>query len=282
MSVTSGGTAPKPCRSGGSWSFGRGLGRDRRRLLDVKLAALAPPGPDRAFEVGGVDHDAHEAVLANRIVRRAHFQRHLMVGAEIDGLDISPGPQIPEVDPMAIFVREQILRHDAVLELRWQRPFARHHVVARQIPPEVIVQVLRATIDLPAPEDLERLAVHDEDARRSIGAVLAAAAERADVNAFRPAMNRVGPRVAGFPEDLLRLDDLVNLRLGGIRLGVDDINSGRADAGDDEVAPLEEGVPGERRQAPTSRRSSRNGETRRPCSASSRCERPGCRSESPA
>ena len=168
----------------------RGLWRDRRRLLDVELAALAPPGPDRAFEVGGVDHDAEEAVFANRIVRGPHFQRHLMVGAEIDGLHVSPGPQIPEVDPMAIFVGEQILRHDPVLELRRQRPLARHHVVARQIPPEVIMQCLRTAIDLPPSEDLECLAVHDEDAGRSIGAVLAAAAERADVDAFRPAVDR--------------------------------------------------------------------------------------------
>ena len=47
-----------PCRRGGSWSLLADLGRDRRRLLDVELAAFAPPGPDRAFEVRGVDHDA--------------------------------------------------------------------------------------------------------------------------------------------------------------------------------------------------------------------------------
>jgi hypothetical protein len=119
--------------------FGRWLGRDRRRFLGVELAALAPPGPDRSFEVRCVDHDAQEAVLANGIVRRAHLQPHLMVGAEIDRLDVSTGPKIPEMDAMAILVREQILRHDPVLELRWQPPLARHHVVARQVPPEVIV-----------------------------------------------------------------------------------------------------------------------------------------------
>jgi hypothetical protein len=66
MSVTSGGTAPKPLQKRRQLLLRRRLGRDRRRLLDVKLAALAPPGPDRAFEVGGVDHDAEEAVFANR------------------------------------------------------------------------------------------------------------------------------------------------------------------------------------------------------------------------
>ena len=130
-----------------------------------------------------------------------------------------------------------------------RRPLARHHVIARQVPPEIIVQFLRTAIDLPPSEDLEGLAVHDEDAGRSIGTILATAAERADVDAFRPAVNRVRPRVAGLLEDLLGLDDLVNLRLRGIRFGIHDVNSRGADAGDDEVAPLEECVPGERRQS---------------------------------
>src|SRR5205814_1616803 len=54
--------------------------------------------------------------------------------------DVPPGPEIPEVDPMAILVRKQVLRHDPVLVLRRQPPLARHHVVARQVPPEVIVR----------------------------------------------------------------------------------------------------------------------------------------------
>src|SRR5450631_1822052 len=170
-----------------------------------------------------------------------------MVGAEIDRLDISSSTEIPEVDPMAILVREQILRHDPILKLRWQCPLARHHVVARQVPPEVIVQFLGTTIDLPASEDIEGLAIHDEDTGRSIGTVLAAATERADVNAFRPAMDRVGPRVTGLFEDLLRLDNFVNLRTCRIRFGVHDIDSRGPDTGDDEVAPLDERMPRERR-----------------------------------
>src|SRR4030088_3555911 len=126
-----------------------------------------------------------------------------MVGAEIDRLHVSPGPEIPEMDPMAILVRQEILRHDPVLELRRQPPLARYHVVARQIPPEVIVQVLGTTIDLPASKNIECLAVHDEDAGRPIGTVLTAAAKGADVNAFRPAVDGVGPRVTGLFKDFL-------------------------------------------------------------------------------
>src|SRR3954452_24092081 len=48
----------KPLQEGRQLVLGRRLGRDRRRLLGVELAAFAPPGPDRAFEVRGVDHHA--------------------------------------------------------------------------------------------------------------------------------------------------------------------------------------------------------------------------------
>ena len=40
---------------------------------------------------------------------------------------------------------------------------------------------LGTAIDLPAPENLEGLAIHDEDAGRAIGAILAATAERGKV-----------------------------------------------------------------------------------------------------
>ena len=62
-----------------------------------------------------------------------------------------------------------------------QSPFTRHHVVAGQVPPEIVVQLLRPAIDLPAAEDIERLAVHDEDAGRPFRVVLTAAAKRANI-----------------------------------------------------------------------------------------------------
>ena len=176
----------------------------------MELAALAPPGPDRAFEVGGVDDHAEEAVFLDRIVRRADLQRHLVVGAQVDGLHVAARAQIPEMEPVAVFVGEQVLGHDAVLELRRQPPFAGHHVVARQVPPEIVVLLLRPAVDLPAADHVEGFAVHDEDARRPVGAVRAAAAQGGDVDALRPAMDGVRARIAGLPEHLLRLDDLVD------------------------------------------------------------------------
>jgi hypothetical protein len=113
------------------------------------------------------------------------------------------------------------------------------------------MQLLRSAVDLPTAEDLERFAVHDEDAGGTVRAILAAAAKRADVNPLRPTMNRVGPRIAGLPEYLFRLDDLMDLLLRWMGLGVHHIDTRRTDA--------------------------RNDEIRRPCTASSPCERPDYR-----
>jgi hypothetical protein len=108
------------------------------------------------------------------------------------------------------------------------------------------VQVLGSAIDLPAAEDIERLAVHDKDAGRTLGAVLATAAEGTHIDAFRTTMHRVGPRVTGLFEYLLRFDDLVDLRLLWVGLGIDNINARGPESGDNEIAALEEGVASER------------------------------------
>src|SRR5258708_27321711 len=79
--------------------------------------------------------------LFRSVVSGAHFQCHLMVGAEIDGLDVTPGPQIPEVNPMAVFVRKQVLRHDPVLELRWQRR-SEEHTSELQSPDHIVCRLL--------------------------------------------------------------------------------------------------------------------------------------------
>ena len=73
---------------------------------------------------------------------RPHLERHLMVGAEVDRLDVAPSPEIPEMDPMALLDSRADFLGRSPLELRRQRPFTCHHVVARQVPPEIIVQLL--------------------------------------------------------------------------------------------------------------------------------------------
>lgn len=171
MSVTSGGTAPKPCRSGGSTSASAASGGI--------VAVFSPPRPNGTFQISGIDDDAEKTVFPRGIVGRPHLKRHLVIGVKINRLHIAARPQIPKMDLMPIFVGQQIFRNDAVLKLRWQGPFTRHHVVAGQVPPEIIVKLLRSPIDFPTAENIESLTIHNEDARRSIGAVASNAAQSA-------------------------------------------------------------------------------------------------------
>ena len=179
-------------------------------------------------------------MLPGGIVGRPHLERHLMIGAEIDGLHVAAAAQVPEVDLMAVAVAEKVFRDDAVLELRRQPPFTRHHVVAGQIPPKIVVELLRAPINLPSPEYLEGFAIHDEHAGRTVGAVRARAPKRADVHALGAAMDRVRPRVPGLAEDLVGLDHLVQLGLCRMWVSVDDVDARRAQAGDDQEPAPEE------------------------------------------
>jgi hypothetical protein len=145
------------------------------------------------------------------------------------------------MDLVAVLVGQQVLGHDAVLELRRQAPFGADHVVARQVPPEIVVLVLLTAVHLVAAEDVEGLAIHDEDAGRAVGAILAAAAQRGDIDALGAAMDRVRAGIAGLGEDLLGFDDLVDLGLQRL-LHVDDVDARGPDAGDDQVAPFQEGM----------------------------------------
>ncbi len=106
--------------------------------------------------------------------------------------------------------------------------------------------VLKAAVHFVAPEYLERFAIQDENARRTIGPVSAAAPQRGYVDALRTAMDGVRPGIAGLAEDLLGLDDLVDPGLGRLGLGIDNVDPGRADARNDEKAALQERVAGKR------------------------------------
>ena len=223
-------------------------GVDGDRLFRLPFAVfIAPPGKDRALQVGGVDHHAAEPVFPDRVVGGADFQRHLVVLAKVQRLDHLACAQIPEVDGVAVFVAQQVFGHDSVFELRRQAPFGTDHVVARQVPPEVIVLVLNAAVHLVAALNFEGLAVHDEDAGGAVGAILATAAKGRDIDAFGAAMDGVGAGIARLGHQLFGFDDLVDLEVHRI-LDVDDIDTGRADAGDDQVAPFKKGVAGQRRQ----------------------------------
>ncbi len=270
MSVTSGGTRLEALEHRRQQVGARPARPGCDDLLHRPLVAVAVPGPDRRREILQADDAVDEAVGLGRIVRRAQLEDQLVLLAEVDLLQVLALGEIPEVQPAAVLAAEQHFRHEPVLERVGRAPFAGHHGVVAEMPPDVIGELLRPAIDLPAAERLEALVIHHEDAARRLAVRVA---ERRDVDAARPAMDGVRARVAGLLGDLLRLDHLDDLRLARVGLGVEDVDARGAQARHDQVAPLDVRMRRVAGTGTTSRRSSRNGGARRRYSASPRCRR---------
>ena len=139
MSVTSGGTAPNGCRIGGRSAASAGSAGIVDHLGDRELAvAVAVPEPDRGGQVLDADHHADEAVLLGRVVRRAQLEHHLVLVAEVDGLQVPALAQVQEVQRVAVLAAEQQLADQPVLDHRGGAPLAGDQHVAGQVPPEVV------------------------------------------------------------------------------------------------------------------------------------------------
>src|ERR1044071_765650 len=153
-----------------------------------------------------------------------------------------PAPtQIPNVHLMTVFATEEQIGLQPVFDHLRRAPFAAHQRVETEVPPEIVMQELRAAVHLPLAQDLERLAIEHEDATR---AVAIGCAERADVDPLRPTMNRVWTRIICTRKNFFRLEHFDDLRFPRIRLCVDDVNTRRADPRDDQVAPFDVRVRG--------------------------------------
>src|SRR5262245_37654983 len=96
--------------------------------------------------------------------------------------------------------------------------------------------MLWAAVYFPTSKHVERIVVQQEDAARSVSF---GRAQSADVYPFRTAMNRVQPRVAGPGEDFFWLNRPHDLWLPRVGLGVDDMDSRRAQPRDYQVTPLD-------------------------------------------
>ena len=177
---------------------------------------------------------------------RAQLEHELMVAAQIDFLQVLALVQVPEVQPASVLAAEQDFGNQTVLEGIRCSPLAGHHRVVAEVPPEIIGQFLGTAIDLPFAEDVEAFGIEQEN---PAGRLAFGVAESIDVDAFRSAVDRVHPGIAGFLGDLLGLDHLHDLRIARIGLGIEDVQSRRAQARHDEVAPLHVRVRGVRAQA---------------------------------
>ncbi|MFN2534326.1 MAG: hypothetical protein ABR528_03655 [Pseudonocardiaceae bacterium] len=68
------------------------------------------PAPDRGRQVLGGHHHADESPGGVRVVRRAQLEHHLVVGAQIEPLEVLTGGQVSEVQRAAVLVAQQQFR----------------------------------------------------------------------------------------------------------------------------------------------------------------------------
>jgi hypothetical protein len=107
------------------------------------------------------------------------------------------------------------------------------------VPPEIVRKSLRATIQLPLPEDVEALVIHHEKSARTIAV---RSSQRAHQDSVGTAMNRVRGRISRARGQSLRLNHLDDLRVVRIHLGIDDMDARRVDARHHQVAALHMGM----------------------------------------
>src|SRR5258708_40119044 len=99
--------------------------------------------------------------------------------------------KIPNMQLMTVAATQQMVGLQPLLYLIGSPPLAADVCVVTQMPPEIVRQFLRSTIDFPAAEHVKVIMIEKEDSTwpGPIGCT-----KRADVNAFR---TRSGRYVAG-------------------------------------------------------------------------------------
>jgi hypothetical protein len=168
-------------------------------------------------------------------VRGPQLEDHLLLGAEIELLQMPPAAQVPHVQAAAVLSAEQKLGIDSLLHHVGRAPRARDHRVEAKVPPHVVRQLLRSAVELPSTEHVERLRVENEGAARTIAV---RRAERAEIDSLRPAMHRMRRGVPGASGERLGFDRLHDPRLPRVGFRVHDVNARRMDARHHQIAPL--------------------------------------------
>src|SRR5687768_3273095 len=180
------------------------------------------PHPYRARQVLEAEHHAREPIAPSRIVCGPQLQHHLLLGTELQLLQVRTAPQIPDVQRVAILAREQQLRVDTARHHVRRPPLAGDHDVVTEVPCEIVREVLWPAVSLPAPPELERLVVEHEDAARSIPV---RAAECVHVDAVGTAVHGVRCGVSRLRDHLFTLNDLHEARVARVGRRVDDVDA---------------------------------------------------------
>src|SRR5437870_13370791 len=111
--------------------------------------------------------------------------------------------QIPDMHLMSIFAAEEEVRLQSVFDHIRRAPFATQQRVEPQMPPAIVRQKLWAPTHLPLTKDFERRTIEHENTARAFAT---GCSKGANVNALRPAVNRVRTRIVSARENLPRVD----------------------------------------------------------------------------
>src|SRR3712207_2478474 len=135
---------------------------------------------------------------------------------------MTPTAQIPDVQLVTISALQEYLGVEPAFDHVRRAPLAGDHGVVAKVPPEVVGEVLRTALDLPAPKGLKALVIHHEDTARAIPV---GGTESTSVDALRAAVYGVGAAVARAAVQLVGSDHLDDARLSRVGLGVDDVHA---------------------------------------------------------
>src|SRR5215208_3977541 len=148
-----------------------------------------------------------------------------MLLAEIERLRVAALAQVPKMETVPVLPVEQQFRLHSALDHARRAPFAADQGVVAEVPPEVVVQILLAAVDLPATEHVEGVVIEHED---PAGTLAVGRAKRTDIDAVWSAVDRVPVGVPRLRGHLLWFDRLDDLRPRRVGLGVDDVDARRA------------------------------------------------------
>src|SRR5260221_1124377 len=173
-----------------------------------------------------------------------------MLLAKIDHLLMLALSKIPKMQLVPIAAAEEMIWLEPVFYLIRSTPLATDQRIMPQVPPEIVSQFLRTTVDFPSAEHIKVVMVDEED---SAWPVSIRCTQGANVNALRATVDSVRAGITGALKDFLRLDGFHDFEFSWIRLGVDNVNARRSQSRDNEITPLDMRVRGIRTQSRTAR-----------------------------
>src|SRR5919112_1826138 len=172
------------------------------------------PEPYRCGQIFEIDDHSGKAVGLAGIVGRSELQHYLILITQIQCLKMTAAAQVPNVQLVPVATLHEYLRVKSAFDHFRRAPLAGDHGVVAQMPPEVVGEVLWATLNFPTPQGIKALVIHDEDAARAIPI---GGTKGTHIYALRAAMDGMGTAIARTVVQLLRLyhpDDLRLLRVG--------------------------------------------------------------------